>query len=159
MCYWVFFGQNLYKLWQSLKVFCNSSPQVFEHMGAQHTILRFFSWWSCDNSWKCQLPLNSYFYLRRSRQVLELWELLLLLLLRGGKQFDDFWVSSSPTLNFLRGGIRGSLTRFLFGVGSVIRKSDLFGVVSIHCLQSIFLFNPSLKKVINIYQKIMYILL
>ncbi len=27
--------------------------------------------------------------------------------------------SCSPTLNFLRGGIQGSLTRFLFGVGSV----------------------------------------
>ncbi len=71
----------------------------------------------------------------------------------------NFWISSSPTLNFLQGGIWGSLTRFLFGVGSVIRKSDLFGVGSIHCLQSIFLFNPSLKNVINIYQKIMYILL
>ena len=38
----------------------------------------------------------------------------------------------SPTLNFLRGGIQGSLIRFLFGVGSVTIK---------------FLFNPSLRKV------------
>ena len=40
----------------------------------------------------------------------------------GGEQFDDqlldLLLSCSPTLNFLRGGIQGSLTRFLFGVGS-----------------------------------------
>ncbi len=35
----------------------------------------------------------------------------------------SFWISSSPTLSFLLGGILGSLTRFLFGVGSVIQKS------------------------------------
>ncbi len=58
-----------------------------------------------------------------------------------GKQFVDqlldLLLSCSPTLNFLRGGIRGlfdqislrggirgSLTRFFFGVGSVTQKSD-----------------------------------
>ncbi len=39
----------------------------------------------------------------------------------GGEQFvdqlPDLLLSCSPTLNFLRGGIWGSLTRFLFGVG------------------------------------------
>ncbi len=39
----------------------------------------------------------------------------------GGEQFvdqlPDLLLSCSPTLNFLRGGIRGSLIRFLFGVG------------------------------------------
>ncbi len=44
----------------------------------------------------------------------------------GGEQFDDklrdLLLSCSPTLNFLWGGIWGSLTRFLFGVGSVTQK-------------------------------------
>ena len=41
----------------------------------------------------------------------------------GGEQFvdqrRDLLLSCSPTLNFLWGGIQGSLTRFLFGVGSI----------------------------------------
>ncbi len=36
----------------------------------------------------------------------------------GSSLMTNFWISSFPTLNFLRGGIRGSLTRFLLGVGS-----------------------------------------
>ncbi len=60
----------------------------------------------------------------------------------GGEQFVDqlldLLLSCSPTLIFLRGEIRGlfdqislrgwirgSLTRFLFGVGSVTQKSDI----------------------------------
>ncbi len=115
---------------------------------------------------------RTFFYLRRSRQVIERWVLLLLLLLLlllgGGllwghdlrvdlepkstffgrghlfwsrspsffssilfshPKFPSGWDPSrsirisqplcSLTLNFLRGGIQGSLTRFLFGVGSV----------------------------------------
>ncbi len=41
-------------------------------------------------------------------------------------QLPDLFLSCSPILNFLRGGIRGSLTRFLFGVGSVTQKSEFF---------------------------------
>ncbi len=70
------------------------------------------------------------FYLRRSRQVIEQWELLLLggTTLRSwpwkprstffGRGQLHFFSFCFPTLNFLRGGIPGSLTRFLFGVGS-----------------------------------------
>ena len=47
----------------------------------------------------------------------------------GGEQFDDKLLdllhSCSPILNFLRGGIRGSLTIFLFGVGSVAQKNQI----------------------------------
>ena len=46
------------------------------------------------------------FYLRRSRQVLEWWELLLLLW-GGGDQFANVdFVAILPTHNFLRGGIQ-----------------------------------------------------
>ncbi len=102
---------------------------------------------------------RTHFYLRRSRQVIEWWELLLLgggllwghdlkvdlkprstffwlrspsffsLCLFSNPKFPLGWDPSrsmrisqpwsSLTLNFLRGGISGSLTRFLFGVGSV----------------------------------------
>ena len=60
------------------------------------------------------------FYLRRSRQVLERWELFFLW---GGGLVcsrQSYWFPFvSPTHNFLRGGIHRSLTRFLVGVGSI----------------------------------------
>ncbi len=78
-----------------------------------------------------------YYYLR-SRQVIERWELLLLLLLLLLEDYFEVMTlgwpkvkvnleswSLSPVLphlplTFLRGGIRHSLIKFLFGVGSII---------------------------------------
>ena len=70
----------------------------------------------------------AYFYLRRSRQVIERWELLLLL---GGDYFEviPYYLISNPKFSSgwdpclqdqisFRGGIRVSQIRFLFGVGS-----------------------------------------
>ncbi len=66
----------------------------------------------------------------------------------GGEQFDDqlldLLLFCPPIQNFLPGGIRAAWTRFLCGVGAI------------HGLQSIFLFDPLLRKVATIYQKIMY---
>ena len=82
------------------------------------------------------------FFLRRSRQVLELWELFLLLLLWGGTSLINIYgLFSSPYLPpifffgvgsieinqdlllldqiSLRGGIYHSLNRFLFEAGSL----------------------------------------
>ncbi len=83
-----------------------------------------------------------HFYLRRSRQVIERWEMLLLLLLLLGTTLRSwpekprstflvevtvnfFPLSCSHTLIFLRGGIHGSLTKFLFGVGSAKINQEL----------------------------------
>ncbi len=47
----------------------------------------------------------------------------------GGEKVDDqllYLLFSCSILNFSSGGIRGTLTRFLFGVGSMIQKSDFF---------------------------------
>ncbi len=68
------------------------------------------------------------FYLRRKPsglrtvRVVVVVDVVLVVVVGGGEQFvdqlTDLLLSCSPTLNFLWGGIRGSLTRFLFGVGS-----------------------------------------
>ncbi len=66
------------------------------------------------------------FYLVRSRQVIELWELLLLLW--GGLVCSRWcdWLSFVFLIhNFLRGGIHRSLTRFFFRVGSIKIDRDL----------------------------------
>ncbi len=68
-----------------------------------------------------------YFYLRRSRQALELCKLFFLLCGGGSSLMLTFgWVMSFlfPAYNFLWDGIRHSLTRFLFGVGSFISFSN-----------------------------------
>ncbi len=81
----------------------------------------------------------------------------------GGEQFDDplvdLLLSCSPTLNLLRGGIRGLFDQISLGGGICDSKTRfLFGVGSIHGLPSKFLFNPLLRKVVTIIQKIIYTL-
>ncbi len=88
---------------------------------------RVHVFWSWTNIWKGFpfLPEAKPSGLRTVRVVV-----VNVVFVGGGKQFDDLLqdllLSSSPTLNFLRGGILGSYTRFLFGVGSVTQKSDFY---------------------------------
>ncbi len=115
-------------LWKPFNTFISVIASIF----AQNSGFLFLY------HFRFSLPITScdfqpHFYLRRSRQVLELWELLLLL---GG---GAVWWTTSGSLAFLfshpkfslgwdpglfdqislRGEIRGLLTKFLFGVGSV----------------------------------------
>ena len=93
-----------------------------------------------------RIMVPSNFYLRWSQQVIELWELLLLLLLLFLLLLDYFEVMplkvdlrsrstfppheiSSPTQNFLRGGIHCSSTRLLFEVGTSGISQDLSVIV------------------------------
>ncbi len=62
---------------------------------------------------------------------------------------------SFPTLNFLWGGDPGLFDQISLRGGICDSKIKFIsGAGSIHGLQSIFLFNPLLRKVVTIYQKI-----
>ena len=95
--------------------------------------LKMPGWQHCVGMWRSEIKifLRKYPYLRRSRQVIQLWELLLSF---GVDCFEvmtlkvtvNFFVKVtfelfilSPGLDFLRGRIRWDLIRFLFRVGSV----------------------------------------
>ncbi len=106
---------------------------------------------------------TNYFYLRRSRQVIERWELLLLLLLLlllGGDYFEvmtlevdqldqrsrsTFWMSNIlftvfPTQNFLRGGIRRYRSRSVAPWQDFSSGWDPLGLIKICRSRTHFLF-------------------
>ncbi len=150
LCLSSFLQENKYQHQASV------SNKKWTCFGEKHTLwwkrfwprenMREFKWYLTNVLVQTRDILWISFYLRRSRQVIERWELLLLLLLlllledyfevmTSKTKVNIFFVevtvklfplSCSPTIIFLRGGIRGSLTKFFFGVGSVALWSNFF---------------------------------
>ncbi len=137
----------------------------------------------------------NFFYLRRSRQVIERWELLLLLLLLLGEDYFEVMTSEvgqrsrstfldvqyplhvPPKIFFrvgsvaidqdlllldqisLRGGIRHSFTRFLFGVGSVTpyQISLQGGISSIYTYTMVFVRAKNILSMPQVFEQSLFL--